>query len=372
VLAWLAVVGRLPARCPSGGDVRVGSPDSCGVYFQDDYSLPETVELVGFAEECGFTTAWQSEVRLARESTVPVAAYLGRTNTMRVGTGVLNNWTRNPVTLACTFATLDELAPGRVMLGIGAWYEPIAGKVGVHRRRPLVAMRETVGVIRRLLAGESVSFEGEFVQLDDVHLDVVHGVDRPRKIPILIGASYMKMMEVAGEIADGVLLNYLVPPEYNDTALEHLEIGATRAGRSLDDVERPQLILTSVSHVREESLRSAKLMLARYLRQAEHIAEISRAPRWLVEKIHELVSWPARQDEVERAADVIPDEYVQGIMAVGAPEDARAAVRRYVEHGCTHPVLYPLGDPRLVIETFRDWGSHNRAEPVASTGSQSG
>jgi 5,10-methylenetetrahydromethanopterin reductase len=352
--------------------VKVGSPSSCGVYFQDDYSLSETLELVGFAEECGFTTAWQSEVRLARESTVPVAAYLGRTQTMRVGPGVLNNWTRNPVTLACTFATLDELAPGRVMLGIGAWYEPIASKVGVERRKPLLAMRETVEVVRRLLAGESVSFDGEFVHVDDVRLDVVHGADHPREIPILIGASYMKMMEVAGEIADGVLLNYLVPPEYNDTALEHLALGAARAGRTLEDVERPQLILTSVSHDREEALRSAKLMLARYLRQAEHIAEISRAPRWLAEKIREMVSWPARQEEVERAADIIPDDYVQGIMAVGSPDDAYAAVKRYVEHGCTHPVLYPLGDPRLVIETFRDWGAQeSRAEPVASTGSRS-
>jgi 5,10-methylenetetrahydromethanopterin reductase len=349
--------------------VRVGSPSACGVYFQDDYSLPETVELVAYAEECGFATAWQSEVRLARESTVPVAAYLGRTSTMRVGTGVLNNWTRNPVTLACTFATLDELAPGRVMLGIGAWYEPIASKIGIDRRKPLLAMRETVDVIRRLLAGEAVTFRGEFVSLDDVHLDVVHGAGEPREIPILIGASYMKMMEVAGEVADGVLLNYLVPPEYNDTALEHLELGAERAGRALDDVERPQLILTSVSHDREVSLRSAKLMLARYLRQAEHIAEISRAPRWVVERIHETVSWPARQEEVERAADFIPEDYVQGIMAVGSPEEARAAVSRYVEHGCTHPVLYPLGDPRLVIETFRDWRATD-AGVVTSTAAE--
>src|SRR5581483_7545462 len=98
--------------------------------------------------------------------------------------------TRNPVTLACTFATLDELAPGRVMLGIGAWYEPIASKVGVARRRPLQAMRETVEVVRRLLAGESVTFEGEFVHVDDVRLDVVRGAGHPRDIPMLIGASY--------------------------------------------------------------------------------------------------------------------------------------------------------------------------------------
>ena len=223
------------------------SPPSCGIYFQDDYSLPESIELAGYAEARGFTTAWQSEVRLARESTVPVAAYLMATRHMRAGTGVLNNWTRNPVTLACTFATLDELAPDRVMLGIGAWYEPIASKVGVDRRKPLKAMRETVEVVRRLLAGETVTFDGEFVHVDDVRLDYVHDEARPKRIPILIGATYMKMMEVAGEIADGVLLNYLVRPSYNDEALEHLEQGAKKAGRSVDEVERPQLIVSSVS-----------------------------------------------------------------------------------------------------------------------------
>jgi 5,10-methylenetetrahydromethanopterin reductase len=341
---------------------------TCGIYFQDDYSLPETIELVEYAESCGFTTAWQSEVRLARESTVCVAAYLSRTQTMRVGTGVLNNWTRNPVTLACTFATLNELAPGRVMLGIGAWYEPIASKVGVDRRKPLQAMRETVEVVRRLLAAETVTFNGEFVHVDDVCLDVVHGTGLPREIPILIGASYMKMMEVAGEVGDGVLLNYLVPAEYNDTAMEHLEAGASRADRTLDEIERPQLILTSVSADRDEAFRSAKLMLARYLRQAEHIGKISRAPQWVVERINETVSWPARQEEVERAADFIPDEYVQGIMAVGTPDDARAAVARYVEHGCTHPVLYALSDPRLVIETFRNWSPPAIESEVLATG----
>jgi 5,10-methylenetetrahydromethanopterin reductase len=347
--------------------MRSDSPVSCGVYFQDDYPLSEALDLVAYAEECGFTTAWQSEVRLARESTVCVAAYLLRTEVMRAGTGVLNNWTRNPVTLACTFATLDELAPGRVMLGIGAWYEPIASKVGIARRRPLQAMRETVEVVRGLLAGESVTFNGEFVHIDDVRLDVVHGSDRRRDIPILIGASYMQMMEVAGEIADGVLLNYLVPPEYNDDALEHLQRGADRAGRQLENVQRPQLILTAVSRDRDEAFRSAKLMLARYLRQAEHIGKISRAPDWLVERIQAEVSWPARQAEVERAANFIPDDYVEGIMAVGTPSDARAAVARYVAHGCTHPVLYPLGDPRLTIETFRDWSPDGATAVAAGT-----
>jgi len=325
---------------------------SCGIYFQDDYSVSESIELVRYAESRGFTTAWQSEVRLARESTVPVAAYLMATTTIRAGTGVLNNWTRNPVTLACTFATLDLLAPGRAMLGIGAWYEPIASKVGVRRRKPLTAMRETVHVVRRLLAGESVTLRGEFVDVDDVRLDFMHDDEGPRNVPILIGATHPMMMELAGEIGDGALLNYLVPPAYNADMMERLETGAARAGRSLNDVDRPQLILTSVSEDGSAGMRRAKIMLAHYLRQAPHVAEVSRAPRWLLDELESAVSWPPRREEVEAAADLVPDDFVQSVTASGTPDDALAAVARYVENGCTHPVLYPLGDPRLVIETF--------------------
>lgn len=283
---------------------------------------------------------------------MPVAAYLTATRTMRAGTGVLNNWTRNPVTLACTFATLDQLAPGRVMLGIGAWYEPIASKVGVDRRKPLTAMRETVNVVRRLLAGETVTYEGEFVRVDDVRLDYLHDEEGPRDVPILVGATHRRMMEVAGEIGDGVLLNYLVPPVYNDDMMECLERGAARAGRMLRDLERPQLILTSVSPDGDAGLRRAKLMLAHYLRQAPHIAEVSRAPKSLLDKLEAAVSWPPRKEEIEKAADLVPDEFVHSVTASGTPEEAVAAVARYVEHGCTHPVLYPLGDPQLVIDTF--------------------
>ncbi len=323
-----------------------------GVYFQDDYPLNETIELVRLAERQGFTSAWQSETRLARESTVPLAAFLARTERIRVGTGVLNNWTRNPATLACTFSTLDELGPGRAMLGIGAWYEPLAGNVGVDRRRPVRAMRETVTAVRRLLQGETVTIDGEFVRLRDVALDWSGAAARPRDVPILIGATGPRMLELAGEIGDGVLLNYLVPPVYNDDALERIAVGAERAGRSLDRIERPQLILCAVDDDRDVALMHAKRMVAYYLRQAPHVAEMSRAPAELVDALVAATSWPFAPGDLERAAALLPDDFVQGITAAGTPDDARAAVDRYVAHGATHPVLYLLGDARRAIDAF--------------------
>ena len=92
-------------------------------------------------------------------------------------------------------------------------------------------MREYVEVVRRLIAMENVTFHGEFVDVEDIQIDIVHGDRSPRNVPIYLGATGMQMMELAGEIADGALLNYLVGPRYNATALEHLAAGAARAGR---------------------------------------------------------------------------------------------------------------------------------------------
>src|SRR5512137_3076578 len=213
------------------------------LYLQDSHDLRDGMEYAKYAEEKGFEAVWQAESRLVRDAIVPMAAYAAVTNTLKVGSGVINNWTRNIGLLAATFLTLDDLAPNRVICGIGAWWDPLAKNVGIDRRKPLVAMRETIEVMRKLLAMERVTYHGEFHHVDGIELDVVHGRREPRHVPIMIGATGDAMMELAGEIADGVVLNYCVPPEYNFNALKHLEIGAKKAGRKFDDIDRPQLVV---------------------------------------------------------------------------------------------------------------------------------
>ncbi|MGH9298003.1 MAG: LLM class flavin-dependent oxidoreductase, partial [Acidimicrobiales bacterium] len=231
------------------------------LYLQDAHPIREGMELVRHAEQRGFEAVWQAESRLVREATVPMAAFLAVTDRIKAGSGVVNNWTRNVALLASTFSTLDDLAPGRAMLGIGAWWDPLARKVGVDRKKPLQAMRETVEAVRRLLGDERVTYEGEFVSLDGVELDYVHQERRAKDVPIYIGATGDRMLELAGEIADGVVLNYLVSPDYNARAMTHLEEGARRGGRSLDDVDRPQLVVCSLGDDRQAALDSARLLV---------------------------------------------------------------------------------------------------------------
>jgi 5,10-methylenetetrahydromethanopterin reductase len=282
-----------------------------------------------------------------------MAAYAAVTSRIKVGSGVIPIWTRNVGLLAATFSTLSELAPGRIMMGLGAWWEPLAAKVGVDRRRPLTAMREVVEATRRLLALERVSYHGEFVHLDDVEIDIVHGDRAPRNVPIYVGATGMKMMELAGEIADGVLLNYMVSPDYNRRALEALAAGAARAGRTVGDIDRPQLVVCSVDTDRAAALDRSRELLTQYLGQQPHIMKASGVDPALIAEIGKILTWPASEADIRQAMKLVPDEAVQMISASGTPDECRAKVAEYVAAGATCPILYPLGDDvELMINTF--------------------
>ena len=245
------------------------------LYLQDAHDLRDGLEYVKYAEKRGFEAVWQAESRLVRDAIVPMAAYAAVSDRIKVGSGVINNWTRNIGLLAATFLTLDDLAPDRVICGIGAWWDPLARNVGIQRRKPLTAMRETVQLLRQLLNMERVTYHGEFHHVDGIELDVVHGRREPRNVPIMVGATGDKMMELTGEIADGAVLNYCVPPEYNDRAMELLDRGAQKAGRTLGEIDRPQLVVCSVDVDRERAVDTTRGLLTQYLAQQPHIAKAS-------------------------------------------------------------------------------------------------
>jgi 5,10-methylenetetrahydromethanopterin reductase len=323
------------------------------LYLQDAHDLRDGLEYVRYAEEKGFEAVWQAESRLVRDAIVPMAAYAAVTEKIKIGSGVINNWTRNIGLLASTFLTLDDLAPDRVICGIGAWWDPLASNVGIERKRPLKAMRETVEVLRRLLNMETVTFEGEFHQVKGIELDVVHGRREPRNVEIMIGATGPKMMQLTGEISDGAVLNYCVPPEYNDRALELLEKGAQKAGKRLDDIDRPQLVVCSVDHDHDKAIDTTKMLLCQYLAQQPHIAKASGVSDDVVAEIQSILGWPATHDQIMKARHLVPDDLVHRITASGTPDEARAKVQEYVKRGCTCPILYPVGgDVKLLIDTF--------------------
>lgn len=322
------------------------------LYLQDKHPIRDGMAYAQYAEEKGFEAIWQAESRLVRDAIVPMAAFAAVTQRIKIGSGVINNWTRNIGLLAATFLTLDDLAPDRIICGIGAWWDPLAKNVGIDRRKPLLAMQETIEVMRRLLAMENVTYDGEFHKVSGIELDVVHGRREPRNVPMMIGATGPKMMELTGAIADGAVLNYCVPPDYNHEALEQLEKGAKSTGRTLDDIDRPQLIVCSVHDNEQIALDGARELLTQYLAQQPHIAKASGVKPEIVEKIQSILGWPATHEQVRQAMPLVPDDLVTRITASGTPEQVKAKVRQYMENGATCPILYPLGDVRLMIDTF--------------------
>ncbi len=322
------------------------------LYLQDKHPIRDGMAYAQYAEEKGFEAVWQAESRLVRDAIVPMAAYAAATERIKIGSGVINNWTRNIGLLAATFLTLDDLAPDRIICGIGAWWDPLAKNVGIDRRKPLLAMQETIEVMRRLLNMENVTYNGEFHQVNGIELDVVHGRREPRNVPIMIGATGPKMMELTGAISDGAVLNYCVPPDYNHEALEQLEKGARSVGRTLDDIDRPQLIVCSVHDDQQTALDGARELLTQYLAQQPHIAKASGVKPEIVEQIQAILGWPATHEQVRKAMPLVPDDLVNRITASGTPEQVKAKVREYMDNGATCPILYPLGDVKLMIDTF--------------------
>lgn len=321
------------------------------------------LEVAEYAETKGFTEIWQADTRLARDCVVMMSALLTRTKTLRIGSGVLPIWTRNPAVIAATWSTMWELGgltedgQSRVMCGIGAWWEPIASRVGADRRRPLKAMREHVEAIRQLFTMEEVTYEGEFVKLDRVKLDVAYGDRSPRDIPIYIGATGDKMMEMTGEICDGCVLNYVVPVEYIRSAVGKLAAGGAKSGKTIDQIDRPELLVCSLSDDDPaEAIRTGKALVAYYLGTEPHIMEASGADPDLVRRVQEIVGWPATEADYRKAADIIPDSLVRSLMAVGTAHECREKVAEYIDAGVTCPILFPMMDDiRSVVDAFGGW-----------------
>lgn len=331
------------------------------LYLQDRHDMRYELEMAKYAEDRGFDEIWQADTRLARDCIVMMSAFLTVTKRLRYGSGVLPIWTRNPAVIAASWSSMWELGGkydgrGRVMLGLGAWWEPIAGRVGVKRERPLLAMREYVESIRQLFTMEEVTYKGEFVNLDRIKLDVAFSDASPRDIPIYIGATGDKMLEMSGEICDGVVLNYVVSTDYIRHAVSLVEKGAKKVGKTIEDIDRPELLICSLSDEDPQAaMDEGKKLVAYYFATEPHIMKASGASDELLQKVQSVMGWPATEEDYAKAAKIIPDEVVRNVMAVGTSAECRAKVKEYIDAGVTCPILFPMmPDIKAVVDAFAD------------------
>ncbi|MFC6993438.1 LLM class flavin-dependent oxidoreductase [Haladaptatus sp. GCM10025707] len=333
--------------------------DRLAIWNWERPDIREEIRYAKYAEDNGFDTVWQGESRLVRDAMTVMGAYTQVTDTIKFAPGVTNCYTRNVALMAQTFSTLHELSGGRAMLGIGAWWDPLASKVGIDRKNPLRYMWEYCTVLRKLLDLENVTYDGQFIDVDDIELDLVRANAEPRTVPIYIGATGLTMNKMSGEltglgVVDGVFMNYLIPPSHNEQAMEALQKGVEKQGGSIDDVDRPQLIAVSMDEDRDVAIDNARGLVTQYIGQQPHIRKACGIdPEIGAQVEQELGGWPADAADIERASRLVSDEVVTNIVAAGTPDDCVTKVQEYCDAGCTEPALYSLGpNVEEVIDTF--------------------
>lgn len=320
--------------------------DRVGFCFLDRPSVSKQIELVQRIEALNYDSAWVCETRLAREAFTVLGAFATVTKRIKLCTGVVNTWTRGPALMAMTVATLDEMAPGRVICGLGAYWDPLAWKQGIERRKPVTQMREYIGAMRRLLNLEEVTFEGEFVKLRGASLDLGHGAPRvPVNARLYTGPTGLIMTEASGEIADGALINGLLSPSYTRTMVEHLRKGAAKAGRTLDGFERPQLINIAMLDDEKQAREIARFLCTRYLGQQPHFGKAAGLEPELLERINKTMGgWPARPGGIEAAMKLVSDDIVNSMTISGNERHVRERIQEWMDAGISYPVILPLSD----------------------------
>ena len=276
------------------------------------------------AERAGLGSVWIIEDYFHPGAYALAAAAAAVTERLAIGLGVVNPFTRHPVLLAMETAALAGIAPGRVVLGLGSsnrrWIE---AQMGIPFKAPLGGLRESVEIVRRLLAGERVTFRGEVFTVDDVELEW----RPPEAVPILLGVKGPRALRLAGEIADGVLCSVLASPQ-------HVRRVRQTAGAGRPDFTVLAYLIVAISHDGHRARAAARPLIARYL-SVLHGQSILLDAGLGPERTR-----PFREalGRGAPAADLVDDALIDALAVAGTPEHCRGQLARWAEAGLDAPI----------------------------------
>jgi alkanesulfonate monooxygenase SsuD/methylene tetrahydromethanopterin reductase-like flavin-dependent oxidoreductase (luciferase family) len=305
------------------------------------------------AEEHGFRAAWFPEITFG-DAFGPATAVATKTSRIGLGTGVVGIWSRSPVTMALQAATLNELSDGRLLLGVGLQARGyVEGWHGQRYERPVRAMKEFVTILRRILSGEAVTFEGEIFSVHGFQLQMqpaepaTSAVEQSSTAPykparparIYMAAIGPQMTRLAGELADGIL-GYCYSAAYvRDTVLPNLRAGAERAGRSLEGFDVacgfPTIVTTDDSGL--DQIKGQVMMFATAKSSSPEYASSFAAAGYDVGEIQERVD----AGDVDGALRLVTDEMADALTIAGSPDNVRRRIEEYRAAGLTTIALNP-------------------------------
>ncbi|MEE9235569.1 MAG: LLM class flavin-dependent oxidoreductase [Candidatus Acidoferrales bacterium] len=338
-------------------------PFRIGVLQLSMEPVEETVRMAQACEQAGFDTFWLAEAypwwrkhsMEARSSTSITAIVARETKKIAIGWGIISPYTRHPVQIAMEARVLQEAAgEGRFLLGLGAskiFMRHIGEGESGKSASPATVMRESLEIVRALLSGEAVHYEGKAFCAEAPPLRSDARAPR-HSVPIYIGATGPVLQRLAGSHADGLLTASITTPGFVQYAREKMEEGARTAGRDPAPLDLGSVIVGSISKDRKKGLEGAREMAAMYL--ANKVQNIRGSADVLLQKagltfedlkpIAEAMESGGRQ----AAARAVRDDVLEKVCPIaGTPEDCIQRIQEFRRAGCTHILLEIWGEDRL-------------------------
>lgn len=313
------------------------STPTIGAMFRCDLEPEHLHPFSRQIEAAGYGELWIVEDCFFAGGVASVASALAVTERIVVGIGILPAVMRNVATSAMEFAALARLHPGRVHGGFGHGVADWMRQIGAFPPSQLAALGETTEVVRRLLAGESVTIDGKYVHLDDVRLD-----HPPRVVPpISVGVQGAKSLRLGGQVADGTVLSELASPAYVRWAREQINAGRDDVGRN----DPHRVTVYACFAVGDDSDAIVRAKLAERLRHYYGTAHFD--PLGISADVAELV---ARHPDDASLADAIPAEWVRRLAVSGTPAQCAESIRALADAGADSVVLLPLGDTEAALD----------------------
>ena len=308
-----------------------------GVRLENDPTLtPQDYQELGAqAERNGFESVWIPEGG-GRDSLTSLATLAVKTETVMLGTGILPIFARTPTNTAMGAAGMAAVSGGRFILGLGVGHRPtVESRDGIPFKQPMTRLRETIQIVRALLSGEQVDFPGKQFKISGASL----GAAAPKsKVPIYIAALGPEMLEMAGELADGVLMNWTAV-DYLGEAIVHINRGAERAGRDPKEIDIAGYVRVAVGDDVSASRDSLRRQVARYASNPFYRNFFAETG---FDKEMSAAAAALAEGNLEKAADAITVEMQDQVAVVGTVEECRAALEKRRDAGLQLPVIAPF------------------------------
>lgn len=314
------------------------------VRLNNDHTLSEYVAFAQAAETAGFDQIWVSNDLFLRSAPVILAAVAQATTRLHFGTGILNPYTIHPAEIAMLAATLDELSGGRFNLGLAAGAGDFLKWVGIEQATPLAAVRETILAVRRLLRGERVALDGQFLRwTGEAYLRFT----APRITPIYLGAMSRQMLALTGELADGAL-PLLFPPEHYYGVLPLIEAGLVQRDPALGELDLAACIWVSLA---DDDKAAARVLAEKIAYYGHAMSPLIWARLGLTREDFLPIEQAMMVARAPERAVALVDERMMRIGVVGRPNDVIARLEPLVDAGVQHLSFGPpLGpDPLAAI-----------------------